>query len=278
MWSLAEIQLRPSAALTWTVTLSWGAAAMALSEGSGLGSVGLAALGRGRGGLAGRGRGSLGDLRLRSAVVAALERGEPDEADHGDDRGDHGRGPVGSAPLGTDAFRLEEGGRRGRGRAAAVIVVVLREQRGRIEVDGLGQGPDVAAGVDVAAAGGEVVRLDGVHDGDADPGGVADVVDGQPGRDPRLLQGMADGEAGFLVGSSSNGRSSSGELPMDTGAPFERVSHLCWRFSLGGVRKGGATGRWDFVRHRYGRTRRWWGMQPCRFPQLDVRRRETVAQ
>jgi hypothetical protein len=32
---------------------------------------------------------------------------------------------------------------------------------------------------------------------------------------------------------------------MDTGAPFERLSHLCWRFSLGGVRKGGATGQWD---------------------------------
>lgn len=45
MWSLAEIQLRPSGALTWTVTLSCGAAAMALSVGSGFGSAGLLILG-----------------------------------------------------------------------------------------------------------------------------------------------------------------------------------------------------------------------------------------
>src|SRR5689334_11453230 len=36
LWSLAEIQLRPLTALTWTVTLSWGAAAIALSEGPGV--------------------------------------------------------------------------------------------------------------------------------------------------------------------------------------------------------------------------------------------------
>lgn len=45
MWSLAEIQLRPSGALTCTVTLSCGAAAMALSDGSGFGSAGLLILG-----------------------------------------------------------------------------------------------------------------------------------------------------------------------------------------------------------------------------------------
>lgn len=80
-----------------------------------------------------------------------------------------------------------------------MIVVVLGEQRGGIETDGLGQGPDVTAGVDVAATGVEVVRLDGVHDGDADPGGGTDVVDGQSGRDTRLLEGTTDRGAGFLT-------------------------------------------------------------------------------
>src|SRR3954470_526319 len=51
----------------------------------------------------------------------------------------------------------------------------------------------------------------------------------------------------------TEGRSSSGELPgelpMDTGAPFERVA-TCWRFSLGVGRKGRASGRTEFVRHR----------------------------
>ncbi|AJE81909.1 hypothetical protein SLNWT_1533 [Streptomyces albus] len=44
---------------------------------------------------------------------------------------------------------------------------------------------------------------------------------------------------------------------MDTGAPFERVA-TCWRFSLGGVRKSGATGRRDFLRHLNGRCLPWW--------------------
>src|SRR5690606_18099051 len=47
LWPLAEIQLGPSVALTRTVTLSWGAAAMALSEGSGSGAAGFSALGVG---------------------------------------------------------------------------------------------------------------------------------------------------------------------------------------------------------------------------------------
>src|SRR5262245_41779981 len=41
LWSFAEIQLRPSAAVIFTVTLFGGAAAIALSDGSGLGSVGF---------------------------------------------------------------------------------------------------------------------------------------------------------------------------------------------------------------------------------------------
>src|SRR5690242_20880348 len=47
LWSLAEIQLRPLAALTCTVTLSWGAAAMALSEGLDFGRSDLLLLGVG---------------------------------------------------------------------------------------------------------------------------------------------------------------------------------------------------------------------------------------
>ena len=94
------------------------------------------------------------------------------------------------------------------------------------------------AGVDVAAAGGEVVRLDGVHDGDADPGGGADVVDGQPGRDARLLQGTADGEAGFLGRVFERTLVFRGVADGHGGA-FRACSHLCWRFSLGGVRRVG---------------------------------------
>ena len=222
MWSLAEIQLLPSAALTWTVTLSCGAAAMALSDGSGFGSLGLSVFGVGVG-LSAGGVGALGDLRL-AAVVLALERGEPDEPDHGDDRGDHGRGPVGPAPLGADALRLEQGGGGGRRRPPAVLVVVLGEERGGIEVDGLGEGPDVAAGVHVATAAAKSSCLDGMHDGDAHPGGVLTSSTVSPASiracwRARPIEGRASSDT------SSNGRSSSGELPMDTGAPFERLSH-----------------------------------------------------
>src|SRR3954470_23938127 len=53
LWSLAEIQLRPPAALTRTVTLSCGAAAMALSDASEVGGTGLSFLGVGEADLAG---------------------------------------------------------------------------------------------------------------------------------------------------------------------------------------------------------------------------------
>lgn len=109
-----------------------------------------------------------------------------------------------------------------------MVGVVPGEQRGGIETDGACQGPDVTARVDVATAGGEVVLLDGVDDGDADPGGVADVVDSQPGVDACLPQGTADRELlGLAVVFERTlvfGELPSGELPMDTGAPFERVA------------------------------------------------------
>src|SRR5919198_3595367 len=75
------------------------------------------------------------------------------------------------------------------------------------------------------------------------------------------------------------GRSSSGELPMDTGAPFERVA-TCWRFSLGVERKGRASGRAEFVRHRNAAINAADsdGEAPFRrLPQLDVSAGRTVA-
>lgn len=143
-------------------------------------------------------------------------------------------------------------------------------------MDGLGQGPDVAPGVHVTPTGGEIVRLDGMHDGDADPGGVADVVDGQPSRDPRLFQGVADGEAVFLsvvfertlvfrgVADGHGGAFRAFKPPV-----LEVQSRGCERVGQPG---GGTLYAIGMAGHADG------GAAAFRFPQLDVRRRETVAQ
>jgi hypothetical protein len=131
----------------------------------------------------------------------------------------------------------------------------LREQRIRIDVHGACQGPDVTARVDISAAGSEVVLLDRLHDGDADPGGVTDIVDGQPSVDTCLSQRTADrGTIVFFEGTLVLREVVLRGVADGHGGAFRACSHLCWRFSLWGVRKGGATGRYDFVRHQNGRT------------------------
>lgn len=65
------------------------------------------------------------------------------------------------------------------GGTAAVVRVVLRDERIGIEPDGTRDRADMTARVNVAAAAGEVVLFDRVHDRDAHPGGGADLVNGQ---------------------------------------------------------------------------------------------------
>ncbi|BCK68156.1 hypothetical protein Srufu_021090 [Streptomyces libani subsp. rufus] len=77
------------------------------------------------------------------ALVAAREEREARESDHGDDRRDHRRGPIGAARLGADPFGFVErcgGGRRG---PAAVLGVELVDQGSGIEGYGTGERPDV---------------------------------------------------------------------------------------------------------------------------------------
>ena len=66
-------------------------------------------------------------------------------------------------------------------RGPGVVLVVQREQLARLEAEDAGQGAQVAAGVEVAAARREVVDLDALQDVRADPGAVAERVDAQPG-------------------------------------------------------------------------------------------------
>ncbi len=88
-----------------------------------------------------------------------------------------------------------------------MLGVVLRNQRFRIGAYGTCECADMAAGVHVAAAAGEVVLLDRVHDGDAHPGGRADLFDRETCGDTSLLEhstdrrpvvfgGVADGHGG----------------------------------------------------------------------------------
>lgn len=99
---------------------------------------------------------------------------------------------LGRPRIGPDPLRLEQWCRGGGYGTTAVIVVVLRDQRGRIEADGLGERTDVTACVHIAAAPREVVLLDRVHDGDAHPRGGTDLVDRQSGGDTGLLECATD--------------------------------------------------------------------------------------
>ena len=64
-------------------------------------------------------------------------------------------------------------------RRVGVAVVVGRQQRRRVDAEHPGQRAQVAAGVEVAAAGREVVDLDRLDDVRPDPGALGQLVDGE---------------------------------------------------------------------------------------------------
>ena len=65
-------------------------------------------------------------------------------------------------------------------RRVGVLVVVGRQQRRHVDAEHPGQGAQVAARVEVAAARREVVDLDRLDDVRADPGPVGELVDREP--------------------------------------------------------------------------------------------------
>ena len=94
----------------------------------------------------------------------------------------------------TGVDRLEHVGRPDRpGRA--VLGVVRADQRDRVGADDAGDAADVPAGVEVTAAGGEVVLLDVPDDRFPDPGLLADLADGETGLTAGFRQGFADAHA-----------------------------------------------------------------------------------
>src|ERR1700744_4303206 len=105
-------------------------------------------------------------------------------------------------PRTTTASAAVAGRRRRRGRwgrrrgpgvfAGPVGLVVLADQRLGVDFDGLGDGPDVTAGVGVAAADREVVLLDTPDDRLADLGAAADLVHGEMGPPARVGQNRPD--------------------------------------------------------------------------------------
>ena len=156
-------QLR-SVARTATVTLPRGAWATALSSPDGVGDAGALVLG-GALVLAAR----VGDVV--PATAGAGERLHEAVGDDQDERSSHRRAPVGAAAalLPGRGLGLEDLGGAGR-RSLRPGRVELGEQRRRVQPDRDGDGAQVAAGVEVAAAGRVVVVLDAHDEGAADPG------------------------------------------------------------------------------------------------------------
>jgi len=107
-----------------------------------------------------------------------------------------------------------------------------------VDPDRRGEHADVAAGVDVAAAAGEVVLLDRVHDGDAHPGRAADLVDRQIRRDARLLEDLTD-RGPVVVGGSIVGVIAVGRVADGHGGAFRACSHLLDIQSMGGTKGWG---------------------------------------
>jgi hypothetical protein len=89
---------------------------------------------------------------------------------------------------------LEHVGRAHRVRRP-VVGVVLADQRGGVGADGAGDAADVAAGVEIAAAGGEVIVLDVPDDRFPDPGLLADLGNGETGLTACVRQGFTDAHA-----------------------------------------------------------------------------------
>src|SRR5262249_17836576 len=77
----------------------------------------------------------------------------------------------------------------------AVRGVVLVDQRFGVDPDHARDAADVAAGVEVAAAGGEVIMLDATDDRLPDTGPLADLRNGETGLAAALRQGVTDAHA-----------------------------------------------------------------------------------
>ena len=73
--------------------------------------------------------------------------------------------------------------------------VELVDQRSGIDPHGAGDGADMAADVEVTAAGGVVVLLDAPDDGGPDPGPAADLTDAETQPATRVSQHLADAHA-----------------------------------------------------------------------------------
>ena len=76
---------------------------------------------------------------------------------------------------------------------AGILLLAALEQRLRIGSDRRRDGADVSAGVEVAAAGREVVVLDRLDKGPADACGLGDLFDGQSRVLAGRREGLADG-------------------------------------------------------------------------------------
>jgi hypothetical protein len=76
-----------------------------------------------------------------------------------------------------------------------VLGVVFLDQRHRIDADGAGDAADVTAGVEVAAARGEVSLFDAADDRFPDPGPLADLGNGETGLTAGFRQGFTDAHA-----------------------------------------------------------------------------------
>ena len=137
----------------------------------------------------GRLRGALGGSRRGQDVV----RGEPGDHHQGQH---HDRAPVEAAPRRQPDRRGRLEHRRGVDRPrGAVQRVVLADQWLGVGAGHPADAADVATGVDVTAAGREVVPLDAPDDRLADPGQLADAGDGEAGSVPCGGQGVTDAHA-----------------------------------------------------------------------------------
>src|SRR5579872_5949344 len=123
------------------------------------------------------------------------------EADHGQHQDGQQRGPPDPAALAlADRHLRLEGLGRGDLLGGAPPLVELLDQRRGVGAHRLGQGPDVAPGVEVTAAGRVVVLLDALDDVLPDPGALADLGHAEPGMAARRGQCRADAHACLPAG------------------------------------------------------------------------------
>jgi hypothetical protein len=130
----------------------------------------------------------------RDGVVAVAGHGVDDAVtEHEHERGHHRGAPVGTAPLGWGTRLGLEHLAGPRAATALVVGVEGVEQRFRVGAYRRRDRADVPPRVEVAAAGREVVVLDGLYERAADAGDLGDLLDGQPCALAGCGQGLADG-------------------------------------------------------------------------------------